>query len=123
MSKHTPGKWIDCGYAKNAVSAKTPNRRIESADGKLIGRIVGNPDGNYEIGYANASLIVKAVKCHEELVAALKIAKERLEDLYSWDVGQRFCGHCGSSAARSHKEKCPITVITAAIAKATEETP
>ena len=83
ISNATPRPWsVDNGYMWGDGDASVPVRPV-------IQEFAVSPGGLlYEEAVANAELIVRAVNCHDELVAALALLLKDCEDYEAW---QRPC--------------------------------
>jgi hypothetical protein len=117
MRLHTPTPWFISGLEISTLQSE----RIAVCD---------CDEPNNLPGYSNAEFIVRAVNCHDELLAALKDLLGDMPDMREVD-GATECRHCGRRYRSYHKrdkvpvdatecsDDCPGYIARAALAKAT----
>lgn len=75
MSKQTALPWIVCTMSDNdtVLSIEQDRRALVNEEPSIVAEVYLSGDGiGRETGKANAEFIVRAVNCHDELLAALE---------------------------------------------------
>lgn len=105
MSTHTPTPW-----KTEYENEYGPEYELLGPDGILVLQYEWNSDRQAEVE-ANASFVVRAVNCHDDLVAALKASRQWVE--------ANTAQVRGLSAQAAAPGEAMLAQIDSAIAKAT----
>ena len=134
-TKPTPGPWYVRDFRASEmrrlgwkgpsidrilITNKTGAEILESAgEDCVIARIQfdNRPDELTEGNFADASLIVRAVNCHADLVAALEAYEREREDMEDRAPTYPGCIECNLGTG-PHKKTCAHHLARAALAKA-----
>ena len=125
-TKPTPGPWV----VERGGELMPPNERLivamlgKNENGIQMIRTIGRTYGfaGPDESVANASLIVRAVNCHADLVAALEAYEREREDMEDRAPTYPECIECNLSTG-PHKRTCAHHKARAVLSRAQAPTP